>query len=60
MTKEFKNIQSKDHKVIEKRDKTIIFYAVHMLRRTNLKTTLLSFKNYKFDSFLFRNSKSTV
>ena len=46
MTKEFKNIQSKDHKVIEKRDKTIIFYAVHMLRRTNLKTTLLSFKNW--------------
>ena len=59
MTKEFKNIQSKDHKVIEKRDKTIIFYAVHMLRRTNLKR-LYSVLKTKFDSFLFWNSKSTV
>lgn len=56
--KNFKISKVKTTKSMKNAIKTIVFYAVHMLRRTNLKTTLLSLKT-KFDSFLFWNSKST-
>ena len=42
--KNLKISKVKTAKSLKNKIKTIVFYAVHMLRRTNLKTILLSFK----------------